>query len=135
MPDPKPSERIGDVLAVLIAEDEEPIAQVLAMIVEDYGYATLVAVHGRQALDLARARRPALIITDLMMPQMTGAELVMAIREDAAERGYQPPPVVLMSAAGSQYTDAVGADALLPKPFDIRQVEALLDRFLGAPPR
>ncbi len=115
---------------VLIAEDEEPIAQAIACIVEDLGYIAEVALQGQQALELARASRPALIITDLMMPQMTGAELIREIRADAAQQRYRPPPIILMSAAGKQYVESVSADAFLSKPFDISQVEALLERYL-----
>lgn len=131
MSDAERAEQVGAAPTVLIAEDEAPIAEALALIVEEYGYATLIAIHGQQAFELARAHRPALIITDLMMPQMTGAELVAAVRADAAAKGYKAPPILLMSAADSRYTATVGADAVLPKPFDIRQVEALLERFLG----
>lgn len=115
---------------VLIAEDEEPIAQALSMIVEDYGYFALIAINGRQALEMARAHHPALIITDLMMPLMSGAELIATLREDAKRYDQTPPPIVLMSAAGRAYTAPARADEVLAKPFDIRQIEALLDRFL-----
>lgn len=115
---------------VLIAEDEEPIAQALSMIIEDYGYSALIAINGRQALELARAHHPALVITDLMMPLMSGAELIAALREDARRDDHAPPPMVLMSAAGRNYTAPAGADEVLAKPFDIRQIESLLDRFL-----
>jgi CheY-like chemotaxis protein len=57
---------------ILIVEDEEPIVQALALILEDCGYQMLLASNGRQALELARTHQLALIITDLMMPQMTG---------------------------------------------------------------
>lgn len=124
----------GNMIApvVLIAEDEEPIAQAIAYIVEDLGYTAAIAIHGKQALELARASRPALVITDLMMPQMTGAELIRAIHDDASRLHYRAPPIILMSAAGRQYVDSVGADAFLPKPFDVSQVEALLDHYLHA---
>ncbi|MGH2485411.1 MAG: response regulator [Ktedonobacterales bacterium] len=118
---------------VLVADDEEPIAQALAMIIEEYGYAVVVATNGREALELARARRPALVITDLMMPFMGGAELIAALRADAARDGHLAPPVVLMSAAGNRFMEPAGADDLLPKPFDMRQIEALLARYLPQP--
>ena len=57
---------------VLIAEDEEPIAEVVATVVEDAGYTPRLAAHGREALELARAEQPALLITDLMMPHLSG---------------------------------------------------------------
>ena len=85
---------------VLIAEDEEPIAEAIAMLVEDCGYTPLTASNGRQALELARRRQPALIITDLMMPYLDGDELIATLKSDAARDGYRAPPVILLSAAG-----------------------------------
>jgi len=119
---------------VLIAEDEEPIAQAIAYIVEDLGYKAVVALHGKQALDIAQRTRPALIITDLMMPQMTGADLIRAIHEDAERQHYLAPPIILMSAAGKLFVDSVQADAFLPKPFAVTQVEDLVERYLHTEP-
>jgi len=115
---------------VLIAEDEEPIAEVVSMVVEDLGYTPVVAVHGRQALELARAEWPALLITDLMMPHMSGAELIAALRADAETHGRRAIPVILMTAASLAAARAAGADAVLRKPFDLGELEELLQRFL-----
>jgi DNA-binding response OmpR family regulator len=115
---------------VLIAEDEEPIAQALAYLVEDAGYSPVIAAHGKAALEIALAQRPDLIITDLMMPQMSGKEFISALR---AALDSATPPIILMTAAGRRYTDAAGANALLSKPFDLSEVEALLERYLGDP--
>jgi DNA-binding response OmpR family regulator len=117
---------------VLIAEDEEPIAQALAYLIEDAGYMPVVAVHGKAALEMALAQRPDLIITDLMMPQMSGKEFISALR---AALDTATPPIILMTAAGRRYTDAAGANALLSKPFDLSDVETLLERYLGEPAR
>lgn len=119
---------------VLIAEDEEPIAEALAMLVEDCGYIPLVASNGRQALELARARRPSLVITDMMMPYMDGVELIASLRQDAALDAHAPPAIILLSAAGLRRMRAAGADAILSKPFDLNDLEGLLRRFLGPPP-
>jgi CheY-like chemotaxis protein len=100
-------------LLVLIVEDEEPIATALSFIVEDAGYVPLIAMHGRQALDLLRDRHPALIITDLMM-----------------RARYPDLPIVLMTAAGVQHSVATDADEIVPKPFNIADIEELLDRYL-----
>src|SRR5689334_22188592 len=98
-------------LIVLIAEDEEPIALALSFIVEDAGYLPLVAAHGVAALELVGKVRPALIITDLMMPRMTGRELIEALREDGSPaRGI---PIILMTAAGSEQVADSGANATL----------------------
>jgi DNA-binding response OmpR family regulator len=113
---------------VLIVEDEEPIADALVYLVEDAGHTAVLALNGKAALELALARRPDVIFTDLMMPQMGGAELIQALR---AVWNSATPPIVHMTAAGRRYMDEAGADVVLPKPFDIEDIEALLGRFLG----
>jgi DNA-binding response OmpR family regulator len=122
------AEEVARVPVVLIAEDEEPIAEALAYVVQDAGYRAVVAVDGKAALELAHAHRPDLIITDLMMPLMGGEEFIRALRE--TWQGT-PPPVVLMTAAGPRYAEAAGSDALLLKPFELKEVEELLCRFLA----
>jgi len=118
-------------LVVLIAEDEASIADVVEMVAEDAGYHAVVALHGRQAFALARDRWPALLITDLMMPHLDGAELIAALRAEAAATGRVVPPAILMTAASLHYARAAGADATLRKPFALQDLTALLHRFLG----
>ncbi len=114
---------------VLIVEDEAHIAQVLSFIIEDAGYQPLIAQNGEHALEMVQRDMPDLIITDFMMPHMNGAELIAAVR--ARGGGHADNlHIVIMSAAGRQYIDAAGADAFLPKPFDLSQVEAVLSQFL-----
>ncbi len=115
---------------VLIAEDERAIAEIVRVVVEDAGYRPVLAAHGRQALDMARIEHPALVVTDLMMPHMTGAELIAALRADAAPDGGVRAPVILMTAVNPSQARAAGADAVLYKPFDLDALEALLRRFL-----
>lgn len=116
---------------VLIVEDEQPIAEALSFMVQDAGYATVIASHGQQGLEIARARQPVLIFTDLMMPRMDGTALIAALHADAANDGAKPVPIILMTAAGFEHAQKAGADAILPKPFDISEVERLLHRFLS----
>jgi CheY-like chemotaxis protein len=113
---------------VLIAEDEPPIAAVLAAVVAEAGHTPLVAGDGRRALELARERRPALLITDLMMPALGGAELIAALRREYGD-GL---PVVLVTTAPHAWARAAGADVVLPKPFELTHLEALLRRYLDA---
>jgi DNA-binding response OmpR family regulator len=68
-----------------------------------------------------------------MMPRLDGAALIQALRADAVADGRQPPPIILMTAAGVREANQSGADAILYKPFDMAEVEALLLRFLGKP--
>ncbi len=118
-------------VVILIAEDEPAIADVVAAVVEDAGHTAVVATHGQQALDRAREQWPTLLITDLMMPHLTGTELIRALRVYAQEHASAPLPVILMTAAGRKQARAAGADAILLKPFDLARLEALLQRFLA----
>ena len=118
---------------VLIAEDEEPQAEILVFVVREAGYTPLVALNGRQALAMAREQRPALLITDLMMPYLDGSELIAALRADAAASGETMPPAVLMTAANMAVARTAGADVVLRKPFHLADLEALLHRFLRPP--
>lgn len=115
---------------VLIVDDEEPIAETLAMIVTEAGYKAQVAGHGKDALAMARARWPALVITDMMMPYLDGAGLIAALRDEARSGRDRLMPIIVMTAANIDALRRTGADAILRKPFDITEVEALLRRFL-----
>lgn len=116
---------------VLIAEDERAIADVVAAVVTEAGFAPVVAAHGRRALELAREHWPALLITDLMMPFLDGGELIAALRAEAEARGLAGVPAILLTAAGPQRARAVGADAVLRKPFDLDVLEDLMRRLLA----
>jgi CheY-like chemotaxis protein len=120
-------------IPVLIVEDEATIAGVLSGFVEDLGYMAMVAPHGVAALEMARVRWPALLLTDYMMPLMNGSALIAALRAEAASGGRAMPPVILMSAVSPRLSEVAGADVVLPKPFDLLLLETLLERFLGRP--
>jgi DNA-binding response OmpR family regulator len=117
---------------VFIVEDEEPIAHALTCIVEDAGYQAMMAVHGRQALDLAHQRWPDLIITEFMAPYFNGVDAMRAIRQEAQTQGKAAPPVMIMSDKDKPRLRNLGADATISKPFENSEVEAMLRRFLGA---
>lgn len=125
-----PTARKSGLPMVLIVEDEEPIALALSFIVEDAGYQSLIATHGKEGLEYARTRKPALIITDLMMPEMSGLELIAKLSQDT-EFARRRAPLILMTAAGRDVTSEAGVDAILFKPFELEAVEDLLERFLG----
>lgn len=127
----EPRPEVEDV--VLIVDDEAIIAEAVAMLVEDAGYTPVVAHDGREALALARRQPPALVITDLMMPRLDGAGLVAALRREAAAQHRPAPPVIVMTAAGRRRADDMAADAVVPKPFDMDELEGLLLRLLSSP--
>jgi two-component system, sensor histidine kinase and response regulator len=118
-------------VVILIADDDTAIAETLALVVEEHGYIALVAHNGLEALELARENRPELVVTDLMMPKMDGAELAATLRADARHEGKRPPRILLVSAAGQNAITRVEADAVLHKPFDLLEVESMLDALLS----
>lgn len=115
---------------VLIVDDEAPIAEALALIVQEAGYSTLTAFRGMAGLALARAHHPALVFTDMMMPQLDGAALIETLRRDAESDGHTAPLIVAMTAGGLHFARKANVDAILPKPFAIDEVEAILSRLL-----
>lgn len=125
---PEPARGPGAPALVMIVEDETPIAEALALIIEDAGYHVLLASSGRMAIELIDAgAHPLLIFTDLMMPRMDGITLIRVLR---AALGAAAPPIIIMTAGDKIIASQALADETLSKPFTIRQVEALLSRYL-----
>lgn len=114
---------------IVIAEDEFLIAEVLVMMLEDAGHDVAPAAHGLAALDLVREKRPDLVITDFMMPLMTGLELAKAIRSDDA---LAEIPVILVSGAqgniGRSHPDMF--NAVLDKPYQEKRLLETVTRLL-----
>lgn len=114
---------------ILLVDDEYGIVEVLRMLLVDEGYAVLTASDGAQALELLGERTPDAVITDQMMPLMTGTELFRAMRKLPALR---PVPVVLISSAPPlPATAALPWALLLQKPFDFEQLKTWLRRHFG----
>jgi CheY-like chemotaxis protein len=113
---------------VLIVDDDETIVEMLADLVIEAGHTAITAANGAAALALARARAPALIISDMMMPVMDGYALLRAVRETPALRDTL---IVLMSAAFSPQRSPPSdppPDAYVAKPFHLGVMEGLLGR-------
>lgn len=119
-------------LLILIADDEEPIAEMLETFVMDLGYTPLVARNGQQALLLARERWPALVLTDLMMPLLSGADLIIALRTEAVAQGKVSPAIVVLTAGSTRTVSHLHVDALLSKPFDLNKLELVIHSLLGS---
>jgi DNA-binding response OmpR family regulator len=101
--------------SVLIVDDEFGLAEMLRETLREDGYDVSLAINGRLAFDILRERQIDLVITDLMMPVMDGAELAAAIRGDEAMRGTA---VLLMTSLPSRMPDQSGLyDAIIRKPF------------------
>ena len=117
---------------ILVVDDEEPLREVLTMVIEDLGHRALQAINGRQALDVVHTERPDLIISDVMMPVMTGVELCQQLREETRQTGATHVPVILMSSAGAQAAAGAEPDAFIAKPFDLDNVVRHVLLYLSA---
>jgi two-component system cell cycle sensor histidine kinase/response regulator CckA len=67
---------------ILVVDDEEPLRDFLALLLQDLGHRVLQAINGREALELARAEHPDLVISDVMMPVMGGVELSHQLKDN-----------------------------------------------------
>ena len=110
---------------VLVADDEPAVLEVLTEVVEDLGHQVVRAHDGREALNIARKNHPNLVVTDHMMPWLSGVELCRAMKSDEDLRLV---PTILLSAALPP--DAHEASAYLAKPFELEEFETLVKRTL-----
>jgi len=118
-----------DAPLVLLVEDEVGLSKLMVMILEDEGYRVVEAANGAQGLRKLEQETPALIITDYMMPELNGVEMVRTIRRDAA---YAEVPILLMSAAlpqGLAIHDLV--DEFLPKGTGLEPLITTIRRLIG----
>jgi CheY-like chemotaxis protein len=110
---------------VLIVDDDEDIREVLSMVLETRGFHTATAEDGQAALDVMHHEKPAIVLADLMMPNMSGAELVsnMKLDPDLAD-----VPVLIVSAWPTTASE-VGAEELLSKPIDVEHLVRSIRRY------
>lgn len=118
---------------VLVVEDDPTILQLLEVNFEMEGFIVLRAEDGEQGLAVAKEHRPDVVVSDVMMPKMSGLELVRALKGSPETRSI---PVILLSAK-AQGADVrqgleAGADDYVTKPFEpldlIDRVSAVLLR-------
>lgn len=116
----------GRVFRVLVVDDDPSIRRMIVAALKREGYEFLEASNGRDALDLMRAERPDLVVLDLMMPVVSGWDV---LEERAAEQRLKEIPVIIVSANRDPEVGAAmgqGVCAFLPKPFDIGALSALV---------
>jgi DNA-binding response OmpR family regulator len=101
---------------VLVADDDEQIRFLLALLLEQDGYSVHTATCGGEALDEMMKRRFDAIVTDVEMPRITGFDVLAFCRA-----AFPRVPVILMSATSNEYRDPAlerGAYAYVEKPFN-----------------
>ncbi len=125
---------------VVVVDDDEPVAKFTKRVFERKGALVQTAINGKEALTVIEERKPALIVTDNSMPEMTGPELIKKLREDPETAQI---PIILTS--GDLYAGltpqeiqgkavSLGANAGIAKPcIDISAPTRLAEKLLSSP--
>jgi DNA-binding response OmpR family regulator len=122
---------------ILVVDDDAKIVRLVRTYLEREGYPVVTAADGPSALDAIETRRPALVVLDLMLPELDGRAVIRAVRREPDG----DVPILVLSARGS-LTDRIagledGADDYLPKPFSpaelVLRVRRILQRTAGRP--
>jgi two-component system cell cycle response regulator len=118
---------------VLIVDDNVQNLELLEAYLEVPGITTLRAGGGREALDLVAARRPDLILLDIMMPRMSGFEVCKILKSDPATRDI---PIVVVTAlsevSDQERASDLGADDFITQPVGHKDLLALVMKHLKA---
>ena len=121
-----------DAPLVLCADDDEDILSLVSLRLQRAGFEVVTAADGDEAVEIARARRPALAVLDVMMPKRTGYEVLAELRSDETLREMK---VILLSARVQEGDVArgmeAGADAYLAKPFKAQDLVSKVQELLG----
>lgn len=115
---------------ILIADDEMYVSRVLKLVLKQEGYEVQCVNNGKQALDAYTKSRPDMIVTDVKMPQMTGRELVEAVRQ--THNDDEIPIVVMTSTLESENRDWVGGVnkvTFVGKPVSPRELVRIVNEY------
>ncbi|WP_434043743.1 response regulator [Sorangium cellulosum] len=119
---------------VLVVDDESDLLACIEGLLEDEGYSVVTCPDGKAALDYLREARPDVALVDLMMPIMSGFDLVRAVKE---ERRLDGMPIVIMSAVEQrqELLQKLGdrVHAVLKKPFTADKLLGTVRKLLAAP--
>jgi len=123
---------------VLLIEDDKNILELVKYNLEEEGFRVRTATRGNAGLETALKERPALVILDLMLPEMNGLEICKILRQNEKTRMI---PIIMLTAKGSESDKVVGlelgADDYVTKPFSPRElmarIKSVLRRFREKP--
>ena len=124
---------------ILVVDDDAKIVRLVRTYLERDGFAVVTAADGPAALDAIERHRPALVVLDLMLPELDGRAVIRAVRGDDEAAAT---PILIVSARGSTLDRIAGledgADDYLPKPFSpaelVLRVKSILRRTAPATP-
>jgi DNA-binding response OmpR family regulator len=118
---------------ILVVDDEPDLLELIDTNLTAAGFRVLMAASGQEALRLARALQPQLILLDVMLPELDGLEVCKLLRQDPGTRSI---PIIMLTARAAEIDRVLGlelgADDYVTKPFSMRElvlrVKKLLDR-------
>jgi two-component system phosphate regulon response regulator PhoB len=117
---------------ILLVDDEPDALEVLGFKLRESGFVPLFAKDGARALNIARDEHPALIVLDLMLPEVDGLEVCKILRRDAATAGI---PVLMLTARAAEMDRVLGlelgADDYVTKPFSPRELVLRIKKLLA----
>ncbi len=129
----KPGKRVANTdIEILVVEDSPTQAEQLRYLLEGAEYKVTLATNGKEALAAARQRKPTLIISDIVMPEMDGYTLCKAIKSD--EQLKDVPVILVTTLSGPQ--DVLkglecGADSFIRKPYDEKYLRSRIEYILA----
>jgi signal transduction histidine kinase/DNA-binding response OmpR family regulator len=125
------SARFASRPTILIVDDVKDLSNLMVGILEAHEFNTLVAANGADGMEIARSCHPDLIITDWMMPKVSGIDLIKLVREDVECSAL---PIVLLTAKSDDTSKKLaiqaGADSFLSKPFDELELISTVNNLL-----
>ncbi len=117
---------------ILVVDDEPDALEILGFKLKEAGYAPLFAKDGTRALAAARDERPALIVLDLMLPEVDGLEVCKILRRDPSTAAI---PILMLTARAAEMDRVIGlelgADDYVTKPFSPRELVLRIKKLLA----
>jgi CheY-like chemotaxis protein len=129
----KPGRMAKSAKKILLVEDNKALRELLALFMKHLGYKVFEAATGLEAIDLASTMQPNLIMMDLRLPEMNGAEATARLKANPSTRDI-PLLVITGYAAGIDTRRALdaGAAEILHKPIDVTRLSNVLRQYLSA---
>ena len=119
---------------ILVVDDEAPVREMVTAMIESVGYEVIEAENGLEAYDICKKIPVDLIVTDIVMPDKNGIDLIMTLKKE-----YPDLPVVAISGGGGitgrfdylEIAKLVGAQNILKKPFSMGEIRSLIANALN----
>ena len=119
---------------VMVVDDEESVRKLFKDILSDSGHVIIEAANGEEAVEVIKEMSVDLVVTDLVMPEKSGLELIMDIAEN-----HPGMPIIAISGGGGitgrfdylPIAKLIGAKKIISKPFKVDEIRELINNILG----